>query len=376
MRCRPVLSFTIALAGCGYEPNPDAPFIISASNSVAGDGFGTEVVVAPDGGRLAIGAPTDDGHVSVFERDESGDWVSLGEARGNPGDGLGAGLAMSGDGSTLAMTSARRPSIWVIDDVGQPSARESWLEPSTASEALGPPAIGWDGTVVVVGDPREGVVHVFTRTSVDDVMWSASAVESSRTVERFGASVALSGDGSALAVASDLDPSVHMFVHDGASFAPISELELAPDESGLGRPLALSRDAEILVVGAPGEQEEAGAIYVFTRDLEGQDWSLTTYGTMVDARAGDRLGASVAMSRYGSLFAVGAPREGGTGVVYVVLRVDGLWTIIDVVTRPSVPTFPPSDFGAAIDVSADGHQVVVGAAGAADEPGIAYVYGI
>lgn len=94
-----------------------------------------------------------------------------------------------------------------------------------------------------------------------------------------------------------------------------------------GSSIALSRDGTTLAVGAPYEQSKAtgvngdqtddsanmaGAVYVFVRS--GTQWVQQAYVKASNTDAGDRFGFSVALDGFGNQLAVGAPNEDSNGI--------------------------------------------------------------
>jgi hypothetical protein len=133
--------------------------------------------------------------------------------------------------------------------------------------------------------PQAGAVYVFTRQGAG---WSQQAyVKASNTGEagtaeafgegdQFGFSLALSGDGATLAVGA--------LTEDGGT-------------------------AGINGNQADNSATSAGAVYVFTRT--GRAWSQQAYVKSSNIDAGDLFGYAVALSRDGSVLAVGAFDEDG-----------------------------------------------------------------
>ena len=166
---------------------------------------------------------------------------------------FGRSIALSGDGDTLA--------------VGAP------LEDSN--------------TTVIGGNQADnsatysGAVYVFTRSGTT---WSQQAyVKASNTdaSDRFGVSVALSGDGDTLAVGA----------YEERSNATGINGNQADNSAG-----------------------DSGAVYVFTRS--GTTWSQQAYVKASNTDASDEFGVSVALSGDGTTLAVGAYLEGSnaTGI--------------------------------------------------------------
>ncbi|HEX2584122.1 MAG TPA: hypothetical protein VHL14_03255 [Steroidobacteraceae bacterium] len=153
----------------------------------------------------------------------------------------------------------------------------------------------------------------------------------------FGTAVALSSDGSTLAVGTGngnndgVHSSVYIFQKTGDTWAQQTVLR-SPVTSiftGFGLALSLSSNGNILLVGAPYDGSNAkgiggdpnnalapdsGAAYVFTRT--GTSWSTPVYVKASNTHTGDNFGASVAISGDGATFVVGAPYESSnaTGV--------------------------------------------------------------
>lgn len=214
----------------------------------------------------------------------------------------------------------------------------------------------------------------------------------------FGHSIALSTDGSTLAVgatgqSSDANNSgaVYVFTHDGTAWSP--QATIKPNVVGVGdrfgSSVALSADGNTLAVGANRESSNAtginnnetntdadnsGAVYVFTRT--DTDWSQQAYIKASNTRFNNYFGSSVTLSANGNTLAVGAHLEDGnatgingnqtqgsvgnnTGAVYVFVRDDDSWTQQAYVK--SFNTGSEHRFGQSIALSADGNTLAVGA---------------
>jgi hypothetical protein len=158
-----------------------------------------------------------------------------------------------------------------------------------------------------------------------------------------------------------------------------------------GVSIALSDDGSMLAVGAPGEASsgagingekqdddsfaDAGATYMFARDQMGL-WAQTAYIKASNPDEGDAFGGSVALNQDGSILAVGARGEassatgiggdetdnslGSAGAVYVYARdQEGLWTQAAYVKASN--TDAEDLFGNSIALSDDGRTLAVGA---------------
>lgn len=171
------------------EGNWQQQAYIKASNTGAGDDFGTSVALSASGNLLAVGAVGEDGAgladeennsaenagaVYVFSRDNN-NWAQQAYVKASNSetdDNLGFSLALSADGNTLTVGS-------------------KWEDGA---------AKGLEGDQTDNSAYSAGAVYVFGRA---DNSWAQQAyVKASNTEESdlFGASVALSADGNTLAV--------------------------------------------------------------------------------------------------------------------------------------------------------------------------------
>jgi hypothetical protein len=150
---------------------------------------------------------------------------------------------------------------------------------------------------------------------------------------RHGWSVALSADGSTLAVGAPgdvtagmtgtpVDPggAIEVYVRGSGGWVHQARLKAA-HTSQLGYSLSISADGGMLVAGAPTESsgatgingnqadrsaEYSGAVYAFTRS--GSTWTQQAHQAS-NTRAGDVFGSAVALSADGTTLGVGAPGE-------------------------------------------------------------------
>jgi hypothetical protein len=283
-------------------------------------------------------------------------------------DFFGQSVALSADGNTLAVGAVHEDSG--ADGVNGVQADESALD--------------------------SGAVYVFARGAGG---WSQQAYLKSyfaSVFARFGMALALSSDGSTLAVgATGGGGAVSVFVRSGASWS--RQEYLVPPENddgdGFGSAVALSGNGNTLAVGARGEASAAtgsegdetddskpnsGAVYVYSRAANG-NWSKQEYLKASNSGVGDRFGSRVALSDSGTTLAVSAPLEGSNatgvggnqldnsatraGAVYVFARFIGFsgvdWTQQAYLKASNTTSF--SDFGDALAISADGNTLVVGA---------------
>jgi hypothetical protein len=230
-----------------------------------------------------------------------------------------------------------------------------------------------DGTRLAVGGylndgggTDSGHVRVFN--------WSGSAwiqlgagIDGEATTDRFGISVALSSDGTRLAVGGYLNDSGHVRVFNWSGSAWIQlgadiDGEAAGDWSGYD--VALSSDGSRLAVGGnlnDGTGTDAGHVRVFEYHQGSSTW--IQLGVDIDGEAaGDRLGFSVALSSDGTRLASGAPYNDGTGTDAGHVRVFNWSGSAWIQLGADIDGEAAGDnFGFSVALSSDGTRLAVGA---------------
>lgn len=376
---------------------------VKASNTDAGDQFGFVAALSADGNTLAVGAPEEDsnatgidgdqgnnssvrsGAVYVFTRDGE-TWTQQAYIKASntaAGDWFGYGLALSGDGNTLAVGASDEDSnargvggdqgnnsavqsgaVYVFTRLGTAWLQQAYLKASnTDSGDLfgGRLALSNDGSTLAVrarledsaatgvnGDeadnaaPESGAVYVFTRTAATWTQQAYLKASNTGIADGFGAhGVSLSGDGNTLAVGADLEDSA-----------------------------ATGIDGD----GADDTASSSGAAYVFAR--AGTTWTQQAYVKASNTGAADLFGHGLALSADGYTLAIGAPLEnsgaialdgdqadetaGDSGAVYLFTRAGATWT-----QRAYVKAFNTGsgdEFGLGLALSGDGGVLAIGAA--------------
>jgi trimeric autotransporter adhesin len=349
---------------------------IKASNTGANDHFGVSLALSADGSTLAVGAIGEDsagtnaGAVYVFARSGT-TWTHqayVKASKPHAGDQFGFSVALSGDGGLLA-----------VGATGESSA-----------------AIGVDGDQDDTSAESAGAVYTFTRNGTDWTQQSYIKASNTDEGDAFGFTVALSADGSILAVGAIGEASaateiagdqsddsaasagaVYVFTRDGATWSEPKYLKspTTHKDDRLGFSLALSRDGSTLAAGARGAAAFTGAVNVFARDAT--TWSHQAQITASNASPGDLFGSSLALSSDGAALAVGALGEssaatgiGGdqtndsarfAGAVYVFTRNAAAWGQKFYVKAPN--SGGGDLFGNSVALSGDGVILAVGAPG-------------
>ena len=331
--------------------------------SLEGGLLGPDVGVAlsADGSTAAIsGSLSGEEEVAILVFVHSGGkWVQQGPPVVPPGQehishsvsgDLGAGLALSADGSTLLIGSPRDDSgagaAWVFTRSG-----ETWTQQGsklTPAEAAGEAAeFGWeaslsdDGSTALIGEiggtSYKGVssAWVFTRSGET---WTQQSGRLGPARFCCNVSVALSGDGSTALIGNPFESEAWVYARSGETWNKQAELaggagEAIGNSPEFGSAVALSRDGNTALVGAKkddyGEGHVGGAAdgaaYVFTRS--GETW--TQQGPKLTGARG-RFGFAVALSGNGNIALIGAPTttiegERIAGAASVGERSHGVW---------------------------------------------------
>jgi hypothetical protein len=237
--------------------------------------------------------------------------------------------------------------------------------------------------------------------AISDAAWRVETklASAGTAAGSFGWSLALSADGSTLAIGETRQVLgatsasrgwVHVFVKSGGQW--VLQATITPaggdDRDGFGASVALSADGNTLAAGAPYEdsaatgvggdaadntKNAAGAAYVFTRT--GQTWSERAYLKASNTESDEVFGMAIALSGDGRTVAVGAHHEGSkgvgvngdpstdprrTGAVYVFASTGGAWSQQAFIKAPALVT-PSPLFGLAVSLSSDGDTLAVGA---------------
>ena len=190
--------------------------------------------------------------------------------------------------------------------------------------------------------------------------------------DEFGTRVAVSNDGSVVAVSAprpSANPAtpgyVSVFTETSGSWVGLGNSPLEGLNNGdfFGASLALSANGQTVAVGAPGDTSATGRVTVWSLNTGTNEWgalgvALTGGGT------NRQFGSAVALDDSGTILAVGARNEtvsdkNFAGTVQVYSLVAGSWTPlgarIDGAKRDS--------FGTSVSLSANGLTLAVGAPG-------------
>jgi hypothetical protein len=306
---------------------------IKASNSGAGDQFGSSVALSHDGNTMAVGALWEDsaatgvnppngqmdnnawnaGAVYVFNRIGT-TWQQQAYVKASNTDSsntteqndlFGHSVALSADGDTLAV------------GANYESSNATGVDPPNG-EANN-------------DAPHAGAVYVFARTAGDWTQQAYIKASNSGQNDEFGYSVALNEDGTTLAVGARWEASAttiingdgsnddapyagaaYVFVHNGTNWEEQAYIKAANAAAGhwFGLSLDLSDDGNHLVVSAIAEASGAigsGAVYLYLRN--GVNWTQQAFIKAFNANPNDEFGYAVSLSGDANTLVVGARYE-------------------------------------------------------------------
>ncbi len=267
-------------------------------------------------------------------------------------------------------------------------------------------AVGEDSAATGVnGDPNDnsrssaGAAYVFVRNGTT---WSQQAyLKASNTgsSDSFGGSVSVSGDtvvvgawaedSNATGINGDQSNNLsgnsgaaYVFVRDAGVWSQQAYLKASNTGSGNSFGGCVSVSGSSLAIGATGQGDNTGAVYVFERD--GSTWNQQAYLKSTNAQSGDAFAESLSIS--GNVLVVGSRLEDSSatginatpdenasdsGAAYVFERNGSTWNQQAFLKASNAAE--SNGFGYCVS-SESGDRVVVGAPWAVNNVGAAYVF--
>jgi hypothetical protein len=321
-------------------------------DGVDGDRAGRSVALSSDGTIVAVGADNHDsgkGIVRVYQWDGS-TWIRRGgDLDGLTGDKAGTSVALSSNGTIVAVGAQLYDSGKGIVRVYQWNG-STWIRRGTESDLDGNAgdnagtsvALSSDGTIVAVGainhDNYKGTVRVYqwNGSTWDNIGGDLDGVDG----DNAGYSVALSSDGTIVAVGAiyhdNYKGTVRVYQWNGSTWIRRGTESDLDGNAGdfAGTSVALSSDGTIVAVGASGHDSGKGTVRVY----KWEDSTWIRRGGDLDGVDGDNAGISVALNSVGTVVAVGAYRHiifnindiKGTARVYNITRADANFNNIDI----------------------------------------------
>jgi FG-GAP repeat len=261
-------------------------------------------------------------------------------------------------------------------------------------QLLAPDGATWDdfsygvaleGDTAVVGAPGDtaggiwsGSVYVFVRSAGNWALAAKLLPADQRSQQRFGESVALSGDTLVVGAPGDDEHgkgagATYVFVGSGSSWSQEAKLSASNATAYQEYGSAVAVEGDRAVVGAPTWASMIdGAGWAFVYDRVGATWSEVAVLEPGDPEDNDLFGYSVAVQ--GGRVAVGAPfADVENGATYVFTEAGGVWAQTEKI-KPADLQYA-SWFGTSL--AFEGAWLVVGAMGRSEAgygAGAAYLY--
>ena len=357
------------------------------NNNLGPRRFGNSISLSNDGSRIAIGtSEISSGNgitaVAVYELD-SGIWNQIGQEFrdeiGNVGV-IGFSVSLSGDGSTVALSSpendANGPNTGRVQIYRFNSATDLWeqegnnIDGINDFEGLAFVSISDDGSIIAIGSIRNsGLVRIYQFISGDWVQIGLT-INGDDPNDAAGL-VSLSADGSRVAIGTTGTNNDYTRIYE---FVSGDWIQLGTDiNEDLGSaflariPISLSGDGNRIALGSPFNNDIAplsGKVSVY--EFISGDW--VQIGANINGQEeGDRAGTSVSLDFDGSRVTFGAPRIGSSFPPLSYASVYefelGEWTQVGTDILGEMPSNTASnelDFGSSISLSANGLTVAIG----------------
>lgn len=357
---------------------------LGSDSSGSGAEFGYST--AMDGLRLAIGSPGEaaqSGAVYTYVCDAGRCLEPSRLVAGDVGSGdlFGNAVALSVDTLAIAAPGQQPGAVYVFTRSGS-----TWVQQARIIAPDGTLSAGFGRSLAVQGDrllvgadnaiAGIGAAYVYNRSGASWAFQARLAANDGLAGDRFGSSVALSGDSvligapfrPGVGAASHAQGAAYVFVHTLGNWSQQARLTAAAGANGDNFAAALALEGDRALIGAPLAGVGVGRAYVFER--AGAAWTAQAQLSSNNSALGDRFGWSVALD--GDDVVVGAPFALATcGASYRFRRNGAAWTTLG---RSSVAV-PLGGNLAGWSVAADGGRFLVGApgfAGAAEHFGAGY----
>ncbi len=283
-------------------------------------------------------------------------------------------VSLTADGNTALLAG---DDAWIYERLGSRWSQVTELPVPLGSE-LNPErsmagALSANGEAAVVGVPEadagSGAAWVFTRSGSKWKQGPKLTGIGEVGAGGFGSSLRISADGTTIVVGAPKDDgeigAAFVFARAGEGWVQQGDKLTGPGEIGagdFGSSVALSADGSSTLIGGPSDSQGRGAIWTFARSASvwAQSGSkLTGPAPTVQAAFGD----SVALSDNGQLALVGAPLDlGSRGATSVLRRSGSTWIEWGSRLTESVPGLDGgARFGVSVALSGEGNTVLVGA---------------
>jgi|GEM_PF-1618789 len=366
---------------------------------------GYSVALSADGNTALVGGEYDSnsvGAVWAYTR-VNGEWKQQGnKIVGNGVNGaanFGISVALSADGNTALIggsgDSTGFGAVWVYT-----RSAGTWIQQGkklVCTGAIGTPAFGLsvslsaDGNTALVSglnDNNVGALWIFNRAGT---VWSQVGNKLVGTggvspYSELGVSVSISADGMTAIAGNPSDNygvgAVWVFTNNGGVWSQMGNKLVGSGyvgNSNQGYSVALSADGNTAVIGGNGDNNHAGAAWVFTRSAGA--WNQQGSKLLVNDSVGASwLGGTIALSADGNTLVIGGNDDNSsTGATWVFTRSNGVWTQAHskLVGTGAIGTVGITFVhqGYSVAVSADGNTAIEGAYADNHGSGAVWIFG-
>ncbi len=237
-----------------------------------------------------------------------------------------------------------------------------------------------EGDIAVIGEPLKdfntiinaGIAYVYTRSNGDWIKSATLINPSPVTNDQFGRAVAISSDVICVGVpykknTVNYKGYAYIFTKpsggwSGTLIADATLLSTFPGNDDFGKSVSMSGDT--VVIGAYGENSDAGGAYIFQKPITGWSGTLTENASLsvIGLQSKDEFGWEVDIS--GDTVVIGSPQvdDSGNGKSYIFVKPGGGWsgTLFPDATLTASDGITGDQFG--YDVAIDNNTVIVSAA--------------
>ena len=317
---------------------------LTHSTRASGDNFGVAIAINKDGDEVVVGASGDDdrgsnsGTAWIFSRSGS-TWTE--QQKLMPSDipssaQFGIHVAMNYNGDTIAITSSQDDvtqtesgAVYIYTKSGGTWSQQAKIKADTPinGESLGNGGLSLsdNGNTLIAGCPNvddqasnQGAVYIFTRSGSTWSQQQRIYDSSGAASQFFGLGVSLSGDGTIAAIGARGDDNdqgaVFIYTKSGSTWS--QQAKLNDDTTGpgtddkFGQVVWLSGDGTILVAGSPEDNTggaNVGSVTVFSGS--GATWTQQIKLTGSNVSTNSYTGRVVRISYDASTLILGAPLD-------------------------------------------------------------------
>ncbi len=280
---------------------------LTASDGASFDFFGSSVAMNSD--TAIIGAKNNDskkGAAYVYKNNGT-EWVQVDKLTASDGvsfDFFGSSVAMSGDTAIIgAITGVYgddiyKGAVYIFKNNGSEWVQVAKLTASdgVANDLFGS-SVAISGDTAIIGaygdDSKKGAAYVYKNNGTEWVQVTKLTASDRSVQQKFGYSVATSGDTAIIGAYSDDSEkgAAYVYKNNGTEWVQVTKLTASDTsvQQWFGYSVATSGDTAII-----GAHKDKGAVYIFKNN--GSEWVEEIKLTASDGSSGDIFGVSVAMS--------------------------------------------------------------------------------